>query len=127
MILHGVGQLQPSLAPLLQRWAQDGVEIIWHGDLPDADAAALNRLARSAEGDHLLFLHASVVPKVEALAAMLAALRPRAPTRSSAATEFGTRRWRKNRAGFRRAARTVDGPKCLRRAVLPDPKGPLPR
>ena len=88
VIVYGAREPDRALALVLRRWAQDGVEIFWHGDPSSAQssgtnafpfftetrAAALNRLARSASGDHILFCHASVVPRTESLTAMLAAL-----------------------------------------------------
>jgi O-antigen biosynthesis protein len=87
VLVYGASALKPSLALVLRRWAQDGIEIFFHGQPSDhpssaddlsrlaaTQAAALNRLARSAAGGRLLFLHASVTPKTESLAAMLATL-----------------------------------------------------
>ena len=85
IIVHGSDEPNRSLAFAMKRWADDGLEILSARDLLSAQsirssdfshlhAATLNRLARSASGEHLVFCHASVAPRIESLTAMLSTL-----------------------------------------------------
>ncbi len=73
IIVHGSAHAvsRGSLAQWLARAKDLGAEVLRSAN---SDTATLNRLARSAAHDHLLFCHAAVLPDPEALAAMLTAM-----------------------------------------------------
>jgi hypothetical protein len=80
IIVHGEGEPDPHFSRVLRRWLEDGVEVLWdrgaaEGPVGESEGAALNRLARSAANEYLLFCHLAVTPRVETPASMLEALR----------------------------------------------------
>ena len=86
VVVHGTADPAPAILRVLERWAGDGVEILVDRHAPSTDsdgppdmagrnrAPVLNRLARAASGACILFCHTSVIPQLESLAAMRAAL-----------------------------------------------------